>query len=116
MCLLLRNTHSRGRDSVPLRFFRMRSWIRSRTSLESIFGILLTSRLAGLLFQALAGIADSFVLVGIRFFQGSDIRGNLSDQLTIDAADDEFRLLIDSNVDTCRNRILDWVRKSQRED
>src|SRR5229473_5111288 len=107
MCSTLRNTLRRGRSVVPMMRLRCRSWIRRRrSSLVLIFmfvasiGLLsLGTRLPGLLLQHLAGVADAFLLVGIRLAQAPDVRGDLPDQLAIHARDGDVRLLLDEDVD-----------------
>src|SRR3954464_15541062 len=123
----LRNTLSRGRSFVPAIRLRWRSWIRTRrSSFVLIFivvsrsgssrtlpiGIspepaaidgLLRSRLAGLLLQHFAGVADTLLLVRIRLAQAADVRRHLPDQLPIDAGYRDVRLLVDGHVDPLRD-------------
>src|SRR5882672_3782492 len=98
MCDTLRNTLSRGRSVVPMIRLRCRRWIRSlRSAFVWIF--ITWPRLPGLLLQDLARVANALLLVRIRLAQPPDIRGDLADELPIDARHGDVRLLLDRDVD-----------------
>src|SRR5690349_7376036 len=119
MCETLRNTLRRGRSFVPRMRFRWRSWIQwRRSSFVRIFMpsalcplpsalrlrcALLRTGLAGLLLQHLAGVAHALLLVRVRLAQSADVRGDLPDELTIDAGHRDVRLLLDRDVDPLRD-------------
>src|SRR5690348_9449747 len=99
MWATLRNTRSRGRSGVPAMRLRWRSAILIRRSfLVLIFIGLLRPRLAGLLLQHFAGIADALLLVGVRLAHRADVGGHLPDQLAVDAGHGDVRLLVDGHV------------------
>src|SRR6266699_444359 len=54
----------------------------------------LGSGLAGFLLQALAGNANSLLLVGIRRAQRTNVRGNLANLALVRATDDQMSLLV----------------------
>src|SRR5215469_9800334 len=77
---------------------------------------LLGSRLANLLLQSLAGVADALLFVRIWRTQSAHIGGNLSHFLAIDSANGQPRLLgIDGHGDAIRQRKLDGMGIAQRE-
>src|SRR5262245_11779707 len=76
---------------------------------------LLTSGFPGIFLESLAGVPDALLLVRIRLLETSDVCGHLSDQLTINSAHHQLGLLVDRDVDSRRNRILNRVRETQRE-
>src|SRR5215470_15390137 len=77
---------------------------------------LLGSRLANLLLQSLAGVADALLFVRIWRTQSAHIGGNLSHFLAIDSANGQPRLLgIDGHGDAGRQRKLDGMGIAQRE-
>src|SRR5512143_2833482 len=111
MCLALRNTVRRGRSAVPFTFLRMRSL---RRSLPTIFMAMVASslsreaapraaryelllaalaRLARLLADALAAVADALAAVRLRRAEAADLRGGLPDQLLVGAVQDQHRAL-----------------------
>src|SRR5881227_2690329 len=112
MWLWLRNTASRGRAGVPASFLRMRLWIRARMSSLVFMAIPRRalprgthaarrsplfragcSRLARLLLQHLAHVADALLLVRVRLAQLADLRRHLADLLAVDPGDgDAVRL------------------------
>src|SRR4051794_3360726 len=116
MCDTLRNTLSRGRSLVPEIRLRWRSWMRTRRSSLVLILMLLGSGLSGLLLQHFTGVADALLLVGIRFAQPADVRGDLADQLAVDARHGQVRLLVDRDVDPVRDVEDDRVRVAERED
>src|SRR5258706_168149 len=76
----------------------------------------LGARLARLLLQHFARVADPLLLVGIRLAQAADVRRHLTNELTIDARDRDVRLLLDRDVDPRRDVEDDCVRIAERED
>src|SRR4051794_32270959 len=125
MCDTLRNTRRRGRSDVPLIRFLWRSAMRTRRSFLVLIFIVLTdpgrgrtllgSRLASLLLQHLARVADPLLLVGIRLAERSNVGGHLADQLTIDPGHGHVRLLVDRDVDARRYVEHDGMRVAERE-
>src|SRR2546430_6558314 len=77
---------------------------------------LLRPRLAGLLLQHLAGVADALLLVRIRLAQPPDVRRHLSHELAVDARHRDVRLLVDRDVDASRDVEHHRVRVAERED
>src|SRR5262249_52392585 len=77
---------------------------------------LLRPRLAGLLLQHLAGVADALLLVRIRLAQPPDVGRDLSDQLPVDAGHGDVGLFVDRDVYPRRDVEDDGVRVAKRED
>ena len=59
------------------------------------------------------GVAHSFSLVRFRWIIGADIRGNLTDEMFIDALDLNPGIFNHGNLDPRRNRKKNVVRKAQ---
>src|SRR5262245_54987352 len=76
--------------------------------------MLFTSGLSGFLLETLADVTNAFVLVWIGLLQRPDIRRNLAHLLAVDTGNHQTSLLIDCDVDTWRDRILNRMRKAQR--
>src|SRR5258705_10610356 len=99
--MLLRKTARRGRDSVPSRWRRIRSWRLRRAAprLATCVIVLVPSRwlllaadlagLAGLAADLLAGVTHALALVGLRLPRRADLRCDLADELLADADDRE---------------------------
>src|SRR5215472_5980208 len=77
---------------------------------------LLRARLAGLLLQDFARIANAFLLVRVRLAQSPDVRGDLTDELPVDARHGDVRLLVDGHVNALRDVEHDRVRVPEGED
>src|SRR5262249_7064587 len=77
---------------------------------------LLGSGLPSLLLQHFTRVTDALLLVGIRLAQPTDVRSNLSDELSIDAGHGDVRLLLDGDVDSRRDVEHHRVRVAKRED
>src|SRR3954453_23048204 len=115
--MLLRKTASRGRDSVPSRRRRIRSW-RLRRAAPRLATFVIPLRpscsgrladqpspalllpadlagLAGLAAALLPGVADALALVGLRLPCRADARGHLADELLVDADHREARRVLD---------------------
>src|SRR5579862_7479486 len=71
--------------------------------------------LAGLLLQALAGNANSLLLIGIGWPKRTDVRRHLSDLTLVRTADDQVRLLVHRDLDAFRDRKGNRVRLAERE-
>src|SRR5215510_13168021 len=106
MFLFERNTARRGRASVPDRRRRMRSWRLRRAAprLATVVmswrssWLLLAADLAGLARLAadlLARVAHALALVRLGLAGGADARGDLADQLLVDAHDREMGRVLD---------------------
>src|SRR5262245_28138296 len=116
MWLTLRKTVSRGRALVPAIRFRCRSWMRTRrTCFVLIFIALLRSCLSSLLLEHFPGVAHALLLVRIRLAQAATVRRHLSDELPVDAAHRDVRLLVDRDVDPGGDVEHDRVRVAQGE-
>src|SRR5258706_14335745 len=101
MWTLLGKTARRGRDSVPSRRRRIRSWRLRRAAprlascvivVVPSLGLLLSADLAGLAGLAadlLAGVAHALALVGLGLAGRPDLGGDLTDELLVDADDRE---------------------------
>src|ERR1700747_2720950 len=89
MCLLERNTASRGRAAVPSTFLRARRCRRTRCSDFVALMLSLLGGLAGLALHALAGVADALALVRLGLSRFADVGGDLPDQLLVEAAHDD---------------------------
>src|SRR5260221_12399526 len=75
----------------------------------------LRASLAGLLLQALARDANTFLLVGVGRTQRANVRGHLADLPFVRAADHDVRLLVDRDLNTLGNLKLDGMRLAERE-
>src|SRR5438445_10817579 len=84
-------------------------WSRLKSSFRS--------RFSNLLLQSLARVADTFVLVRIRWTQSAHLRSNLSHFLAVDARHRQLSLLrIDRDVDARGQGILNRMLVAQAED
>src|SRR6478672_7353562 len=129
MWLMLRNTARRGRESVPSKWRRIRSWRLRRAALRVATcviafvpsrwtGSLLAADLAGLAGLAadlLAGVADTLALVGLGLARGADGGRDLADQLLVDADDREAGGALDLEADALGRVDLDRVAVAQVE-
>src|SRR6185436_14085973 len=129
MWLRLRKTARRGRTSVPARWRRMRSWRLRRAApreatcvivsvLQRQCVLLLAADLAGLAGLAadlLAGVAHALALVGLRLAGRADLRGDLADQLLVDADDREAGRVLDLEADALGRVDLDGMAVAQVE-
>src|SRR4051812_16792741 len=89
---------------------------RRRSSFVLIFiSLRFRSRLPCLLLQDLARVPDTLLLVRIRLAEAADIGRDLSDELPIDAADRDVRLLVDRDVDSWRHVEHHGVRVAKGE-
>src|SRR3954447_5053330 len=96
MCLEKRVTTSRGRSAVPWSFLRPRTWRCRRAfvrdavclCLDREIPMSLTS-LSDLAADVLAGVAHALALVGLGLAELADVRGDLTDELLVDALDAE---------------------------
>src|SRR5690348_8194953 len=94
MCLLDRNTASRGRSGVPSTFLRTRRWRRRRCScFVALMISLLLGGLAGLAPHALADVPDALALVRLGLAELADVGGDLADELLVEATHDDARRL-----------------------
>src|SRR5438552_3767595 len=59
---------------------------------------------------------DSPRFRALRHQLADGVRGDLTNLLPVDAGDDEFRLFINGDIDSRRQRILDWMRKTESKD
>src|SRR5580765_224454 len=99
MWVLLRKTARRGRDSVPSRRRRIRSWRFCRAAPRLASCVMLggpssklllaadLAGLAGLAADLLAGVLHALALVGLRLAGRPDLGGDLADELLVDADD-----------------------------
>src|SRR5512142_452245 len=107
MWLRLRNTARRGRSAVPVVWSRIRSWRFCRAAprvATCVIGCvpfgsssLLAADLAGLARLAadpLAGVPDALALVGLGLARRADARGDLADELLVDADDRQARRVL----------------------
>src|SRR5215510_67687 len=85
-----------------------------RTSLEGA-ALLFRSRLSDLLLQHFTGVAHALLLVRIGLPHPPDVGGDLADQLSVHAGDDDVRLLVDGDVDADRDVENHRVRVAERE-
>src|SRR5436190_22323394 len=115
MCLLDRNTASRGRSAVPRTFLRTRRWRRTRCSCFVRLMLSLLGGLAGLALHALAGVADALALIGLGLAQFADVGGDLADELLVEAAHDDARRLRDLEGDTAGRLHKHRVRVADRD-
>src|SRR4051794_1232854 len=96
MCLVDRVTTRRGRSAVPAIFLRPRTWRCRRAfvrgavclCLDREIPMSLTS-LSDLAADVFAGVAHALALVGLGLAELADVRGDLTDQLLVDALDAE---------------------------
>src|SRR3990172_3212185 len=125
MWLRLRNTASRGRAGVPSRRRRIRSWrlrraaprlatcvIPVRPSLGSLLAADLAG-LAGLAADDLAGVAHALALVGLGLARGTDLRGDLADELLVRPDHREPRRILELEADALRRIDLDQMAVAQ---
>src|SRR4051794_30209649 len=106
MCLEERVTTSRGRSAVPWSFLRPRTW-RCRRAFVRDAGCLCLDReipmsltsLSDLAADVLAGVAHALALVGLGLAELADVRGDLADQLLVDALDAEVGRVLDGERD-----------------
>src|SRR5258705_2709697 len=115
MCLLDRNTASRGRTAVPRTFLRTRRWRRTRCSRLVRLMSFLLGGLAGLALHALAGVADALALVGLGLAQLADVGRDLADELLVEAAHDDARRLRDLEGDPSGRLHVNRVRVADRD-
>src|SRR5713101_3248985 len=136
MWLWLRNTASRGRCGVPASFLRIRSWIRvlissfvfidssagaasgphvpKRSPRELLRGRSRRARLARLLLEDLAHVADALLLVRVRLAQAPDLRRHLAHLLAVDAGDRHaVGLRVHRDLDPGRDREHDRMRVAE---
>src|SRR4051812_30978487 len=71
--------------------------------------------LAGLAADLLAGVAHALALVGLRLARRADTRGDLADELLVDAEDRETGRVLDLEADPGRRIDLDRVAVAQVE-
>src|SRR5689334_8936009 len=117
MWLRLRKTASRGRPVSPLTRSRRRAWRLCRAAerlavvvIRSVLGLLgggllLAADLAGLAGLAadlLACVADTLALVWLGLARRANARGDLADELLVDAEDREPRRVLDLEADAGR--------------
>src|SRR5262245_21481229 len=76
---------------------------------------LLRAGLPDLLPDHLARVPNAFTLVGVRWAQGAQLRGGLADQVLVDAAERDGRLLVDLRRHAVRQREHDRMRVAQGE-
>ena len=84
-----RNTARRGRSAVPWTLRRTRLWRRKPQLALVLWPALSSLRyllrgLAGLAHDVLADVADALALVGLGLLEGTDVGGNLADDLLVD--------------------------------
>src|SRR3954447_12793403 len=130
MWFRLRKTASRGRAPSPDTRRRMRVWRLCREAARlatvvmrwflclSLGGLLLAADLAGLAGLAadlLAGVANALALVGLGLARRPDPRGDLPDELLVDADDREAGRVLDLEADAGRRIDLDRVAVPQVE-
>src|SRR6185503_4702772 len=130
MWLRLRKTASRGRPVTPLTRSRRRAWRFCRAAerlavavMRSVLdvlcgGLLLAADLAGfagLAADLLTGVADALALVRLGLARGADARGDLADELLVDAEHREMRRVLDLEADAGRRVDLDRVAVAQVE-
>src|SRR6185295_18487888 len=128
MWLRLRKTASRGRAVSPLTRSRRRAWRLSRAAERLAVvvmrwvlgllggGLLLAADLAGLAGLAadlLARVADALALVGLGLARRADGRGDLADQLLVDADDRQAGRALDLEADALGRVDLDRVAVAQ---
>src|SRR6187549_3084647 len=100
MWMLLRKTARRGRDSVPSRRRRIRSWRLRRAAPRLATCVIVVlprwlllaadlAGLAGLAADLLTRVAHALALVGLRLARRADACGDLPDELLVDPDDRE---------------------------
>src|SRR5258707_5340857 len=110
MCLPERKTLRRGRTPAAWRSAkRVRRWRRAKRALLSDMVLSPLLLLAFLAADLLGRILDALALVGLGRTQAADLRGELSDLLTIRAGDFDFGRLHSLDLDAGRDRDLDVV-------
>src|SRR4026209_2491989 len=121
MWMLLRKTARRGRDSVPSRWRRIRSWRLRRAAprLAPSFIVSLPSwvlllaadlaGLAGLSADLLARVANALALVRLRLAGRPDLRGDLADELLVDPDYGEAGRILELERDALGRVDLDLV-------
>src|SRR3977135_1214020 len=125
MWLRLRKTARRGRDGVPSRRRRIRSWRLRRAAprlascvivvvpSSGLWALLLLAAdlagLAGLSTDLLPGVAHALALVGLRLACGADLGGDLADELLVDSNDRKASRIFDLERDARRRHDLDLV-------
>src|SRR6185436_20264663 len=127
MWLMLRNNARRGRESVPPRWRRIRSW-RLRRAAPRVATCVIAfvpsgwsssllaadlAGLAGLAADLLARVADALALVGLGLARRADGRGDLADQLLVDADDRQAGRALDLEADALGRVDLDRVAVAQ---
>lgn len=70
---------------------------------------------AGFASDGFVGITNTFAFVGFRFTQGSDVGGNLADQLFVDAYDLDFVVALDGKRDAGDGLEGNRVTEAERE-
>src|SRR6267142_4650874 len=130
MWFRLRKTASRGRPVSPLTRSRRRAWrlcrAAERLAVAVILwvlgllcgGLLLAAALAGLAGLApdlLAGVADTLALVRLGLARRADARGDLADELLVDAEHGELGRVLELEADAGRRVDLDRVAVAQVE-
>src|SRR5512143_106498 len=115
MWLRLRNTARRGREPVPARCRRIRSW-RLRRAAPRLASCVIASvpcqsrlllaadlaGLAGLATDVFAGVAHALALVRLGLAGRADPGGDLADQLLVDADDRQAGRVLDLEGDPLR--------------
>src|SRR6266508_2124198 len=126
MFVVLRNTARRGRDRVPSRRRRIRSWRLRRAAprlatcvmtLESLWLLLGAdlAGLAGLAADLLARVPDALALVRLRLPGGSDAGRDLADELLVSAEDGELGGVLKLEGDALRRIDLDLMAVAEAE-
>src|SRR5438045_5797810 len=120
MWLRLRNTARRGRTPEPVVCKRIRSWrlwraalrLATATGISCSLVLLLAADLAGLAGLAadlLAGVAHALALVRLGLARRANLRGDLADELLVDAHDREADGVLELEADARRWIDLDRV-------
>src|SRR5688500_17497377 len=127
MWLRLRKTASRGREPVPSRWRRIRSWRLRRAAprlatcvmFDGPFWRLLLAAdlagLAGLAADSLAGVLHALALVGLRLAGRADPGGDLADELLVDAHDGQSGGILELEADPGGRVDLDRVAVAEVE-
>src|SRR5262245_47182748 len=127
MWLLLRKTARRGRSAEPAIVRRIRSWRFCRAATrEATFVIVIVpssaswlllaadlAGLAGLAADVLARVADALALVRLGLARGADLRGDLADELLVDADDRQAGGVLDLERDALGRVDLDGMAVAQ---
>src|SRR5580700_113938 len=117
MCLALRKTLRRGFSDVPLIFWRMRSFLRSRPTIRIAMASLPSAGLGGLarlLADLLALISHALAAVRLRRPEAPDLRRRLAHRLLVRTGqDDDCSLGVagDLALDARGERKRDGVRE-----